>query len=794
MAASGSSGEGAGSAPPSTAGGPPSERDIGGEALAPQPPPVEAARLEHDAHADGTADPLPAEPAYVDPAPALPAPALPGPPEPKPKFIITLRGWLRDYFLGDNPSFTLAVVPFCFLAIFLFTRHPTKTNFIFDEQEALLANPYVRSVIDAHPKFGWLDAFKRDFWGLGPERSIGSYRPIPNLVWRVLWIVARDSPFLHHWVNVLIHGVNGALMCLLVMKLTQKRQAAWFAGAAFTASAVLTEAVSGVVGIADVLGATGTLVALLALGWRLPWMAVGVFLATSFGLYSKESALACVPLLPVFALLGAQVLHPKKPARWLRAYVAFAAAATAFVLYVELRRRWFPAALPHELSAEANAGKPWGARTFAALLRWYAQPTLPKDPLNNPFVNADGPHRIAGALRVFFRGAVQVVFPHTLSGDYSAPQEPIPPSLFGLETILGGVLFVLPFVLVPWFGISAYRRWSKTASAAALAFARRDRWIAVGAFLLSDAAVVLAFSLDFKRLVPYGVVLFLLGGVTLAVGLIAPKEEDPAASLDDLPLLDAPPQAAAIDLRPIFAAAALWIVVCYFPVSNIPVLLPTVRAERFWYFPVIGSSLLLGCLFAWLHERFPKDGNRRNYWIVRGGVLAFFLFQIFAARNHANDYTDDLVFWGATRKSVPRSAKAHLNYSVMKGARGDLAARLDANRTALELAPQWPMASVYLGDTLCRLHRVDEAWAHYKKGFELAPNDVNLVALAMQCLWDEKAIVPNGPLRDELDAVKDKNPGSWVEYLGRDVLEHGEEHNGVDPKYRPRGYNEGPKD
>lgn len=813
MTASGSSGEGAPPSSPSSGDREArSERDARTDALAPPPAePASPAPVETDAPSYETAsvDPEPALP-NLDAGPALPEVGMPAPPvapangEPKPKFIITVRGWLRDYFLGDNPSFTLAVVPFCFLAIFLFTRHPTKTNFIFDEQEALLANPYVRSVIDAHPKFGWLDAFKRDFWGLGPERSIGSYRPIPNLVWRVLWIVARDSPFLHHWVNVLLHGVNGALMCLLVMKLTQKRRAAWFAGAAFTASAVLTEAVSGVVGIADVLGATGTLMALLALGWRLPWMAIGVFLATSFGLYSKESALACVPLLPVFVLLGAQVLHPKKPARWLRAYVAFAAAATAFVLYVELRRRWFPAALPHELSAEVNAGKPWGARTFAALLRWYAQPTLPKDPLNNPFVHADGPHRVAGAFRVFFRGAVQVVCPHTLSGDYSAPQEPIPPSLFGLETILGGILFFLPFVLVPWFGISAYLRWAKTAAARAVdAFTRRDRWIAVGAFILSDAAVVLAFGLDFKRLVPYGVVLLLVGAIALAVGLFAPREEAEAkpafsdgvyreaANPEVTPL---PVTEERVDLRPIFASAALWIVVCYFPVSNIPVLLPTVRAERFWYFPVIGSSLLLGCLFAWLHERFPKEGNLRNYWIVRGGVLVFFLFQVFAARNHANDYTDDLVFWGATRKSVPRSAKAHLNYSVMKGARGDLNARLDANRTALELAPQWPMASVYLGDTLCRLHRVDEAWTHYKKGFELAPNDVNLVALAMQCLWDEKAIVPNGPLRDELDAAKDKNPGSWVEYLGRDVLEHGEEHNGVDPKYRPRGYNEGPKD
>ena len=76
----------------------------------------------------------------------------------------------------------------------LFTRHPARTNFIFDEQEALLANPYVRSIAEAEPKFRWVDAFYRDFWGLGPERSIGSYRPIPNLVWRALWgLGARDQ-------------------------------------------------------------------------------------------------------------------------------------------------------------------------------------------------------------------------------------------------------------------------------------------------------------------------------------------------------------------------------------------------------------------------------------------------------------------------------------------------------------------------------------------------------------------------------------------------------------------------
>src|SRR5687767_2176533 len=194
----------------------------------------------------------------------------------KPSIVQSVRTWMRDFFLGDDPGFFIALVPYCLLSMLLFTRHP-RTNFIFDEQEALLANPYVRSVADAHPKFGWLDAFKRDFWGLGPERSIGSYRPIPNLVWRALWALGlRDTPFLHHWINVLLHGVNGALVCVLAFKLTKRRGTAWVAGACFTACGVLTEAVSGVVGIADVLGATGAILALLALTLDLAPMTIAV--------------------------------------------------------------------------------------------------------------------------------------------------------------------------------------------------------------------------------------------------------------------------------------------------------------------------------------------------------------------------------------------------------------------------------------------------------------------------------------------------------------------------------------
>jgi hypothetical protein len=622
-------------------------------------------------------------------------------------------GHVKSYFLEEVFTFVTALVPLCFLSIALYTRHP-RTNFIFDEQEALLANPFVRSVADHASHLHWLDAFRRDFWGLPHDRTIGSYRPLPDLVWRFFWMLgARDRPFLHHWINVLLHGVNGALVAVIAFRMTKDRMMAWLAGATFTAAAVVTEAVSGVVGLADVLGALGALLALLALALPLWAMPFAVCVATLFGLYSKESALCIVPLVPFACLFTAQVTHPERPMRWLRTLLCALATTFAFVFYVEQRRRMFPAVLPADLGVEANLGKPWATRFFHALLRWYAQPILPKDPLNNPLVDASTPLRIAGALRVYARGLGEVLLPFRLSGDYSSPQEPIPARAFFPESVIGGLAMLVPLVLAPILGIIAVVRWKAGA---------RD----------------------------------------------APQSK-PSAPLA------------------LAAIALMWIVVSYFPVSNIPIVLPTVRAERFWYFPVIGTSFLLAMGFAWI-IRFARAHGKT--WAGVAAVSVFFVWQAIAARAHANDYTDDLVFWDATRKAVSHSAKAHLNYSVMQGARGNLEERRKSNEVALELAPQWPMANIYLGDTLCRMHRVEEAWPHYKRGFELAAGDPNLIALGLQCLWDEKYYQT---VAGELSDMGEKQPGSWLDFLQRDMADHGEEHSGVDPKYRPRGYNEGPK-
>ena len=631
----------------------------------------------------------------------------------------------RDYFLGEDPTLLTALVPACFLSMVLYTRHPA-TNFIFDEQEAILANPYVRASADKTASIGWLRAFKLDFWGLPPDRTIGSYRPLPDIVWRLLWkIGARDQrAFPLAYVNVLIHGLNGALVVLLVARWTRDRLTAWLAGGLFIASAIVTEAVSGVVGLADVLGGTGALAAVLALTLPLSTMPLALIGATLLGLYSKESALCIVALAPLTALLTSQITHPERPRRWLRAAVAAIATGSAFVFYVDMRRRWFPVATPHELTIEANAGTSLAHRAFSAALRWYAQPMLPHDALNNPLIEASGPFRVAGALRVYARGLAQVLLPWTLSGDYSAPQEPVPPHLIFPESVFGACAMVLPLVACPVLALVAWRR-------------------SRGAFASAHRASP--------------------GSTTLS---------------------------APVDRLSIVAFALAWIVISYIPVSNIPVVLPTVRAERFWYFPVIGSSILLALAFAAILR---ATYGSPWFGVIAALLVSFFGFQCFAARRHAFDYTNDLVFWDATRKAVPRSAKAHLNYSVMLGARGNLPGRLESNAVALALAPQWPMANVYMGDTLCRLHRAPAALPHYLRGFSLGPNDMSLIALGLQCLWDEKQLNEDGDARVELQTAADRYPDSWLKYLVDDIVSNGDEYNGVNPKYRPRGYNEGPK-
>jgi len=582
----------------------------------------------------------------------------------------------------------------------LYLRSPFS-NSIFDEQEALLANPYVNG-----EGIGLFQVLERDFWGLPPDRSIGSYRPLPNLIWRCLWVV-HDHPWVPHAFNVIVHALNATLITCIAFRWTGSRGAAWLSGVCFACSAILTETVSGAVGLADVLSGLGILTALSALSLPMTRMGFGVFAACTLGMFSKESSVANVAIVPFAALISSRLLHPAQPRSVLRALVAMIASACALILYVETRRFFFPSPIDAALIEPARADWHWARSGFHDLLRWFAQPQLPHDPINNPLIGVAWPQRIATALRVYASGLGQVLWPFTLSGDYSYAAELPETSPLSASGAIWGLLMALPLI-------------------GALGLLARSFW----------------------------------------------KSETLAAGQRGLVAL--------------LAVALLIVPVCYFPQSNILVLLPTIRAERFWYTPVLGSSWLLGCFLARLTRgSVPSWCSRVAPW----GVGLFLGFQAVQARRHALDYSSDLHFWRATAAAAPNSAKAHLNYGVMLGARGDLTRRLSETERARQIAPQWPMAHVYYGDTLCRMQRADQAWPHYLRGFELGPNEPNLIALGLQCLWDQQQFAPH---QEELTRLAAKFPDSWLDYLVTDTAQHGAEQGGVDKKYRPRGYDEGP--
>lgn len=626
------------------------------------------------------------------------------------------------HFTHRPVTFLVALVPLVLLSVLVFTRS-LWTNYIFDEQEALLANPYVNG-----NALKFWEIIERDFWGHPAKRTVGSYRPLPNVVWRLLFKIKQHA-WPPHFVNVLFHGVNGALIATFVFRWMNSKKAAWFSGLAFTAGAVITEAVCAVVGLADVLSGTFILLCLntfrLGLAWQLPL----VFIFVCFGFLCKEAMLTVIPMLALGALMAAPIFHPTRPQRLSRFFLVGAGSLLALVAYTYFRRHFFQINIPEDYKTALPTTEPYLKRALHEFLRWFQQLKFVADPFNNPLGHTEPPLRIAGALRVYFRGLVQVVFPWQLSGDYSFPQEPAPTRVLSFESVLGGLLMLVP----PLAGVFLFVRglWRE-------------------------------YQLRFQYAFSQGL-----------------KEAGAHPWLDH-----------SARLFPLLALCLIWVPFTYFPQSNIPVILPTVRAERFWYVPLLGAAILVGCAFMGIWRGSFRASNRR--WVTVAAVtsIAYFGFQAGRARAHALDYRNDLVFWRETAKAVPNSAKAHLNYGVMLGARGDLEGRRVENGRALELAPDWPMANIYYGDTLCRLHRVDEAWPHYVRGFDLGPNQQMLISLALQCLWDEKAFEKYTP---QLEELATKHKGSWVAYLVNDMKANGEKHSGVDPQYRSRGYNGGPR-
>uniref|UniRef100_G3TZ96 dolichyl-phosphate-mannose--protein mannosyltransferase n=1 Tax=Loxodonta africana TaxID=9785 RepID=G3TZ96_LOXAF len=132
-------------------------------------------------------------------------------------------------------------------------------GFVFDDVSAILDNK------DLHPSTPLKTLFQNDFWGtpMSEERSHKSYRPLTVLTFRLNYLFSELQPMSYHLLNLIFHAVVSVIF-LKVCKLFLDNKSSVIASLLFAVHPVHTEAVTGVVGRAELLSSIFFLAAFLS--------------------------------------------------------------------------------------------------------------------------------------------------------------------------------------------------------------------------------------------------------------------------------------------------------------------------------------------------------------------------------------------------------------------------------------------------------------------------------------------------------------------------------------------------
>jgi tetratricopeptide (TPR) repeat protein len=269
-----------------------------------------------------------------------------------------------------------------------------EAGFVLDNRPVILDNPRLREPWSAAMR----QIARTEYWW--PFAGQGLYRPLTLLSY---WVNYRllgngERPFGYHVVNLLLHSFNAMLAYALVLKLTARhRFAAFVAGAMFALHPIATEAVTNIVGRADLLATLGVVGGLLAYiraqstaGWRrTAWLGV-VIVAYAVGLFSKENAV----VLPAVMLLYDLAFH-RRP-RVMAGYVAMVLVLLA-----------------------------WLAARRVVLTHNPVLPFTAADYIDNALLKGDAWTSRLTAVKIVGKYLWLLVWPATLSADYSYDQIPL---------------------------------------------------------------------------------------------------------------------------------------------------------------------------------------------------------------------------------------------------------------------------------------------------------------------------------------------------------------------------------
>ena len=215
-----------------------------------------------------------------------------------------------------------------------------------------------------------------------PNRANNVLRPVTFATLALNWAAGGDRPFGYHLLNVLFHAAVTLLLYLLLRKLLESDSGgatvAWVAALLFAAHPIHSEAVASIVGRSELLAAGFLLGSWLL---HLDDRQIAALFCLVAALMSKESAVVFLPLV----LAGDYARGKLKP---LSRYGWIAA-----VIFVYLGLFW-----------KLKGGR-FGEVSIAFI--------------DNPLASLPIEWRILNALRIAWRYVALLVFPATLSCDYS---------------------------------------------------------------------------------------------------------------------------------------------------------------------------------------------------------------------------------------------------------------------------------------------------------------------------------------------------------------------------------------
>jgi len=266
-------------------------------------------------------------------------------------------------------------------------------GFALDSKVLLLEDPRIRLATAENISL----ILQRSYWW--PYADSNLYRPVTTLSYLFNWAVLgnQGEAFGYHAINLFLHIANVLLVYALGLRLSRLFWPSLFVAAVWAVHPLTTEAVTNLVGRADLLAALGVLGALFAYtrssetrertsSW---WFAAAIVAAT-VAIFSKESGVAVVGVIVLHDVLFRLDQMPARRLTW--RWLAFLLPVFAYL---------------YQRSTVVLAG-------------------LPPEPfVDNPLVSSDLLTARLTALSIVGRYLWLMVWPSRLSSDYSYAQIPM---------------------------------------------------------------------------------------------------------------------------------------------------------------------------------------------------------------------------------------------------------------------------------------------------------------------------------------------------------------------------------